>query len=105
MFDKMILIILLVFLVILIVSIKERNQHFHKEHEIKINNQSRLYRSIDNVDEKIKQLESIIESHMQDVPKADVELIENIIEEWAEIQKSHHRDDRSWVRNKSKLDK
>ena len=101
----MILIVLIIFLVILIVSVKERNQHFHKEHELIINDQSRLYRSIENVDEKIKQLESIIESHMDDVPKADVELIENIIEEWAEIQKSHHRDDRSWVRNKSKLDK
>ena len=101
----MILIILLIFLVILIVSVKERNQHFHKEHELTKNDQSRLFRSIDNVDEKIKQLESIIESHMKDVPKEEVKLIENIIEEWAEIQKSHHRDDRSWVRNKSKLDK
>ena len=101
----MILIILLIFLVILIVSVKERNQYFHKEHELTKNDQSRLFRSIDNVDEKIKQLESIIDSHMKDVPKAEVKLIENIIEEWAEIQKSHHRDDRSWVRNKSKLDK
>ena len=49
----MILIILLIFLVILIVSVKERNQHFHKEHELTKNDQSRLYRSIDNVDEKI----------------------------------------------------
>ena len=100
----MILVIILIFLVILIVSIKERNQHFHSEYDEITNNQTRLYRSLDNVDNKIKQLESIIKLHLKDVPKEDVDLIENIIEEWADIQRSHHKDDRSWVRNNKKLD-
>ena len=52
---------------------------------------------------QIKELEEIIESHMQDVPIENRRLLEEIIEEWAEIQKRHTRDDRSWVRNIDKF--
>ena len=99
------LIIILIVLVIFIISIKERNSDFYNQHAKLTKNQTKLYRSLNNIDDKIIHLEKIIESHMQDVPKEDVRLIEDIIEEWIEIQKSHHMDDRSWIRNKNKFNK
>ena len=97
--------IILIFLVILFISIKEKNQIFHKKHKELNVNQTSLYKSLDNVDEKIKDLERIFRTHLYDAPKEDVELLESIIEEWLEIQKNSRLDIRSWVRNKKKLNK
>ena len=62
----------------------------------------KLYRSTPDVDRKEKDLLDIIESHMDDVPNEEVELLKDIVEEWAEIQRNIHLDRRSWVRNPEK---
>ena len=97
------IIIIVIVLGVLSIGIYLKNNQFHNNRESNIETQSKLFRSIKNVDEKIKEIEKVIESHMKDVPEEDVKLIENILEEWAEIQKSHHLDDRSWVRNSDKF--
>ena len=97
------LIAIIIILIIIIAGTMVKNQDFYSNYDLDNQKQTKLFRSIDDVELKVTELENIIKSHMQDVSKENLQLLEDIIEEWAEIQKRHTRDDRSWVRNIEKL--
>ena len=80
-----------------------KNKTYLSEQNLNIKNQTKLYRTTDNVDEKIKILDEIIESRLNDIPEENKNLLKEIIKEWADIQKFHHLDSRSWVRNPDKF--
>ena len=75
---------------------------FEPEELTKLDASEKLYRLIPDVDRKEKELLKIIETHMDDVPDEKVELLKDIVEEWADIQRKTHLDRRSWVRNPEK---
>ena len=91
--------IFIILLIILLSSAKYKTKIIEESETTSFNRTTKLYRSIDNIDSKIKELERIIESHMVDVPREDVELLENILKEWSEIQRSIYLDQRSWIRD------
>ena len=97
------LISIIIILILIIAGTMVKNKDFHSNVDLDNQNQTKLFRSIEDVDSKVEELENIIESHMQDVSIENRTLLEEIIEEWAEIQKRHTQDDRSWVRNIEKL--
>ena len=97
------LIAIIIILILIIAGTMVKNKDFHANVDLDNQNQTKLFRSIEDVDSKVEELENIIESHMQDVSIENRTLLEEIIEEWAEIQKRHTRDDRSWVRNIDKI--
>ncbi len=97
------LIVIIIILILIIAGTMVKNKDFHSNVDLDNQKQTKLYRSIEDVDSKVKELENIIESHLQDVSLENRTLLEEIIEEWAEIQKRHTRDDRSWVRNTDKI--
>ena len=98
-----IIILIILIILILMLALNYKNKTYISEQDSLIENKTKLYRTIDNVDEKVKELEKIIETRLNDIPEDNKKLLTEIIQEWAEIQKSHHLDNRSWVRNPKKF--
>lgn len=99
----MLTLIILLFLVILLVAaVQFKTKIFEPDDSNKLNASDKLYRSTPDVDQKEAELLDIIESHMDDVPNEKIDLLKDIVEEWADIQRKTHLDRRSWVRNPEK---
>ena len=96
------IIIILLVLLLLVSAAWLKTNVFEAEESDNPPVSKKLYRLTPDVDRKERELLYIIETHMDDVPDEKVELLKDIVEEWADIQRNIHLDRRSWVRNPEK---
>ena len=96
------ILILVLLVIILVAAVQFKSKIFEPEDLGKLNASEKLYRSTPDVDQKETELLDVIDSHMVDVPDDKVNLLKDIVEEWADIQRKTHLDRRSWVRNPEK---